>query len=96
VTRKADYVLEQARLSDIRRVNHVCHWPGCDRAVPPAMWGCKTHWYMLPKHLRDAIWASFVPGQEASKTPSPAYVEAARGARDWVAVHYPSETGKLL
>lgn len=22
---------------------HHCHWPGCDKLVPPAMWGCYPH-----------------------------------------------------
>ena len=38
---------------------HTCHWPGCKKQVPPAMWGCKKHWFMLPKHLRDRIWAAY-------------------------------------
>jgi len=36
-------------------VRHTCHWPGCNKEVPPAMWGCKTHWFSLPKRLRDRI-----------------------------------------
>jgi len=25
--------------------------------VPPKMWGCKKHWFKLPKSLRDKIWS---------------------------------------
>ena len=63
---------------------HTCHWPGCPKEVPPAMWGCKPHWFALPKHLRDRIWATYRPGQEITKTPSPAYLEAAREIQAWI------------
>ena len=63
---------------------HTCHWPGCPKEVPPAMWGCKLHWFALPKHLRDRIWATYRPGQEITKTPSPAYLEAAREVQAWI------------
>lgn len=63
---------------------HTCHWPGCTKEVPPKMWGCKTHWFKLPKRLRDKIWATYVPGQEISKTPSKEYLEAATEVRNWI------------
>lgn len=77
---------------------HTCHWPGCTRKVPPAMWGCYDHWMMLPREIRALIWASYKPGQEISKTPSPDYVEAARQAQDWIAAHYAPlpQQGKLI
>jgi hypothetical protein len=52
--------------------------------VPPAMWGCKAHWFKLPKHLRDKIWATYRPGQEVNMTPSKAYLEAARQVDQWI------------
>lgn len=83
---KADYVRSKA---DGPTHGHHCHWPGCDKKVPPAMWGCKTHWYRLPDALRRKIWRTFQPGQEASKTPSREYVQAAREVQDWIAANYP-------
>lgn len=65
-------------------MSHTCHWPGCDKAVPPAMWGCKAHWFRLPKTLRDRIWATYRAGQEITKTPSTAYVEAAQAVQQWI------------
>ena len=65
-------------------MKHTCHWPGCPKAVPPAMWGCKTHWFKLPKRLRDAIWKTYVPGQEITKTPSAAYMRVAYEVRHWI------------
>lgn len=64
--------------------NHECHWPDCERQVPPAMWGCKTHWFMLPKRLRDAIWDVYVPGQERRMDPSNEYLAVAREVQDWI------------
>lgn len=63
---------------------HHCHWPGCEKAVPPAMWGCKTHWFKLPKPLRDRIWMTYRPGQEITKTPSEDYLIAAQEVQEWI------------
>ncbi len=66
-------------------MKHHCHWPGCTTEVPPAMWGCKGHWFKLPTSLRNRIWATYKPGQEITKTPSPAYIEAAKAVQAWIA-----------
>lgn len=50
--------------------NHDCHWPGCAEQVPPAMWGCRSHWFSLPQDLRERIWNAYVPGQEIRRSPS--------------------------
>lgn len=63
---------------------HTCHWVGCTTAVPPKMFACKAHWFKLPKPIRDRIWATYRPGQEVTKDPSPAYLEAAMAARAWI------------
>lgn len=68
---------------------HHCHWPGCGKQVPAALWGCLKHWRMLPKYLRDKIWAAFRPGQEETKTPSREYVAAAREVQQWIAANHP-------
>lgn len=68
--------------------HHECHWPGCTTQVPPALWGCKTHWYMLPQYLRNKIWASYRIGQEVNMTPSRAYLDAAREVEQWIKEHY--------
>jgi hypothetical protein len=85
ISEKVDHVVGALRSGDAG--DHHCHWPGCNRPVPPAAWGCRTHWYKLPKPLRDKIWTTFRPGQEESKTPSRAYVEAAREVQAWIEEH---------
>lgn len=76
---KADYVLSQPQTRD-----HHCHWPGCGKQVPPAMWGCKAHWSKLPAGLRAKIWAAYRPGQEKDMQPSAAYLHVARHAQEWI------------
>ena len=79
---KAAYVKSQSQTR-----NHECHWPDCTRQVPPAMWGCKQHWFRLPKSLRDKVWAAYVPGQEISMTPSHEYIEVAKEVQTWISLN---------
>ena len=48
------------------------------------MWGCKFHWFCLPKYLRDKIWDTYVPGQEITKEPSEEYMEVAMEVQRWI------------
>lgn len=61
-------------------MKHLCHAAACKTEVPPAMFMCKPHWYMVPKPLRDAIWATYRPGQEITKDPSLEYLDVAHEA----------------
>lgn len=65
--------------------NHTCHWPDCRVQVPPAMWGCKKHWFKLPIVLRHKIWKAYVPGQEITLTPSAEYLHVADEVNVWIA-----------
>lgn len=76
---KADYVRSQPQF---RR--HGCHWPGCEKQVPPSMWGCPPHWFKLPSYLRRMIWQHYRPGQEIDMKPSREYVEVAREVQEWI------------
>jgi len=82
IRQKKRYVSKS--LKTLYRENHRCHFPGCDKKVSPAVWGCPRHWFMLPKHLRDRIWATFEPGQEITKTPSKEYVAAVKAVEEWI------------
>ena len=83
---KAKYVKSQTQSR-----NHGCHWPGCEQQVPPAMWGCKPHWFTLPALLRAKIWATYEPGQEISMTPSADYLAAANEVEEWIDANHPTE-----
>lgn len=63
---------------------HICHWPGCNKQVPPAMWGCKYHWFKLPANLRRKIWATYRAGQEEDLRVSQAYIKAAEEIQAWI------------
>ena len=76
---KRAYATRQRQTRD-----HECHWPDCDKQVPPAMWGCKPHWFALPKRLRDRIWDAYVPGQERRMNPSDEYLDAAMEVMRWI------------
>lgn len=65
---------------------HRCHARGCKIAVPPRMLMCSRHWRMVPWALRDAVWATYSPGQELRKDPTPAYRKAALAAIEAVAL----------
>lgn len=84
--RKADYV----RSAPQSRA-HACHWPGCSAQVPPALWGCKPHWFLLPKAIRDDIWSHYRPGQEERLDPSAQYLRAADNAQAWIRDHLEQE-----
>jgi hypothetical protein len=75
---KADYVRQQPQTR-----SHGCHWPGCTKQVPPAMWGCKTHWFRLPARLRAKVWRTYIPGQEVTMKPSPEYIAVANEVQQW-------------
>lgn len=64
-------------------MKHTCHHPGCTAEVPPRMWGCRKHWFRLPKTLRDRIWATYRPGQEIDKRPSEEYLAVADEVQEW-------------
>ena len=76
---KVKYVKSQGQTR-----THHCHWPGCDKQVPPALWGCREHWYSLPHYLRIKIWASYRIGQEVNLTPSKEYIAAALEVQEWI------------
>ena len=80
---KADYVRRQPQ-----NRRHTCHWPDCEVQVPPAMWGCKAHWFKLPKSLRDKVWLAYSPGQEQRMDPSDDYLSVAQEVQDWIKANH--------
>lgn len=80
---KLEYVMRSAQEFD--DPHHRCHALGCERKVPPSLFMCKSHWALVPQHLKNAIWRFYRPGQERDKNPSEAYCVAAREAIEAVA-----------
>ena len=85
ISDKADHVRRAAKNMSVN--NHTCHWPGCPKKVPPAMWGCRDHWFKLPKRLQALIWRHYRPGQEITKDPSAEYIAAANEVQRWIAAN---------
>lgn len=82
ISDKVNYVKSQEQYR-----NHTCHWPGCEQQVPPALWGCKKHWYMLPEYLRMRVWAAYRIGQEVNMNPSDEYMAVIKMVNEWIKDH---------
>lgn len=82
---KSEYQRKKEYVRNAKQVRkHTCHWPGCLKQCPPAMWGCKVHWFKLPYDLRQLIWKHYQPGQEESMRPTLGYIEAANKVQEWI------------
>lgn len=57
---------------------HECHATACNKHIPPQMFMCKFHWFLLPKNLRDKIWNTYRSGQCDDWNISKEYSEAAK------------------
>jgi hypothetical protein len=54
-----------------------CPIPGCHDQIDPTRLMCRSHWYLVPKQIRDRVWATWQSGQRAF---SPEHKEAVRKA----------------
>lgn len=68
-----------------RESKHTCHAEACVTHVPPSMFMCKSHWFTLPKALRDEVWDEYVFGQEDRMDPTSEYLEVTQRAIEFVA-----------
>lgn len=64
---------------------HTCHARSCGTAVPPKMFMCTKHWYMIPENWRKKLWDLYRPGQERRKDPSMEYLNHAMACVNHVA-----------
>lgn len=69
---------------------HRCPWPGCKVTVEAHAWGCRHHWFAIPRELRQRVWAHYRRGQTVW-TASPEYLEALTAVGLWIAAHTASE-----
>lgn len=58
---------------------HTCQAKRCPVEVPPSMFMCQPHWFMVSPALREAIKGSYRPGRETDE-----YLAVARAAIDQV------------
>jgi hypothetical protein len=79
IQQKVDHVCSQGQTR-----SHHCHWPNCNKQVPPAMWGCRPHWFALPQYLRNKIWMTYQIGQEVNMTPSKEYLDVVNEVQMWI------------
>jgi hypothetical protein len=42
-----------------------CPVPGCSERIDPSRLMCRNHWYLVPKDLRDMVWATWRSGEGA-------------------------------
>lgn len=63
-----------ARLVALPRAGR-CPIAGCGEQIDPSRLMCRGHWYLVPKQIRDRVWATWRSGQGAS---SPEHQEAVR------------------
>jgi hypothetical protein len=64
------------------RSTHECPWPGCGSRVAREQWGCRNHWYRLPKNLRDQIWRGWRNRQRTGDLTE--HMEALHAADEWI------------
>jgi hypothetical protein len=76
---------ESGKDSGAPAAGHHCHARGCEKEVPPKLLMCLPHWRMVPRDLQRAVWATYVPGQEVRKDPTPEYIQAHLAAVEAVA-----------
>lgn len=44
---------------------HNCPGPGCKAQVPYEMLACRSHWYQVPRAIRNAVYSAWAGGAGA-------------------------------
>jgi hypothetical protein len=58
----------RGRLAGLPRVGRYpvrCPVPGCHDQIDASRLMCRRHWYLVPKQIRDRVWATWRSGQGA-------------------------------
>jgi hypothetical protein len=55
----------RGRLTTLYSGVRSCPIAGCGYQIDPSRLMCRTHWYTVPKELRDQVWATWRSGQGA-------------------------------
>mgnify|MGYP001579131525 FL=1 len=61
-------------------MTHLCHALGCETPVNPCFLMCGYHWFKVSVRCKQAVYATYVPGQELTKMTTAAYRQAAAAA----------------
>ena len=61
-----------------------CPAPDCGEQIDPTHLMCRRHWSLVPKQLRDTVWATWLSGQGAA-TP-----EHQRAVREAITAPHPA------
>ena len=56
---------------------HECPAAGCDRKIGYGLLMCRSHWYMVPKSIRDTVWKAWEHGEGAGTPGHSAAIRAA-------------------
>lgn len=64
---------------------HHCHATECKEEVPPEMFMCRSHWFSLPKSMRNRIWMTYRVGQCDDMNPSKEYCQIAKECVTYIA-----------
>ena len=59
---------------------HKCPATGCTLSVAPGKLLCRSHWFMVPAPLREAVWDAWADGAGAGSPAHSAACDAAIGA----------------
>ncbi len=54
-----------SKLSPLSQLADRCPISGCSEQIDPSRLMCRGHWYAVPKHLRDRVWATWRSGRGA-------------------------------
>lgn len=65
----ADLLRPDSAIAAAASVAHTCQAKRCPVEVPPSMFMCQPHWFIVPPALREAIKGSYRPGQETDNSP---------------------------
>jgi hypothetical protein len=55
----------RGRQSTLGSGSNFCPIPGCGSQIDPSRLMCRAHWYVVPKDMRDRVWATWRSGQGA-------------------------------
>ncbi|MGN6796292.1 MAG: hypothetical protein ACTHJW_28220 [Streptosporangiaceae bacterium] len=55
----------RGQLTTLQSGTDECPIPGCNGQIDPSRLMCREHWYMVPKELRDQVWATWRSGHGA-------------------------------